>query len=223
MTKQTIAFILFVAFSGIHISGIIFQFPELAFFTKPLLLLSLLTLYVVSVESRNKFYVMALIFSFFGDVFLMKEGQLFFMIGLISFLIAHFFYIKIVLEKLNKISLKMTILSIIPFLIVLLSLLSFLKDYLNEMLIPVIIYGTTIAIFGVVSLIYFMKTSSRASLFMLVGAIIFMISDSVLAINKFYDQMQIFQIIVMFTYILAQFLIYKSMSEKDIKILNNPL
>ena len=157
---------------------------------------------------------MALIFSFFGDIFLMKDGQLFFMIGLISFLIAHFFFIKIVLGKLKGISLKMMITSIIPFLVLHLSLIFFLKDYLNEMLVPVVIYGTTITTFGVVSFIYFMKTGSRASLFMLLGAIFFMISDSILAINKFYDQKHIFQIIVMFTYILAQYLIFKSMQKE---------
>ena len=92
MTKQTVAFIIFISVSIIHVFGIILKLPEISFFTKPFLLLSLLTLYVVSVEKRNKLYVMALIFSFFGDVFLMKNRQLFFIIGLISFLIAHFLF-----------------------------------------------------------------------------------------------------------------------------------
>ena len=106
MTKQTVAIIIFISISLIHVFGIIFKLPEISFSTKPFLLLSLLTLYVVSVKKRNNLYVMALIFSFFGDIFLMKDGQLFFMIGLISFLIAHFFFIKIVLGKLKGISLK---------------------------------------------------------------------------------------------------------------------
>jgi uncharacterized membrane protein YhhN len=151
----------------------------------------------------------------------MNKGQMFFITGLVSFLIAHFLFIKIVLGKLKNISLKMTITSIIPFLIVLLSLLLFLKDYLSEMLVPVIIYGVTIGMFGVVSLIFFLKNKSTFSLFMLAGAIFFMISDSVLAINKFYSQGHIFQIIIMVTYILAQYLIYKSMIRENVKIANN--
>ena len=46
---------------------------------------------------------------------------------------------------------------------------------------------------------------------MLSGAIVFMISDSLLAINKFYNPAHIFDAAVMITYVLAQYLIYRSM------------
>ena len=146
----------------------------------------------------------------------MFEGALFFIFGLVSFLIAHLLFIKIVIQRLQKSSFSAIIYSVIPFLILLLCLILFLKNYLNELLIPVIIYGFTISIFGVVSLLDFINTKSKKSLLMLTGAIFFISSDSILAINKFYHSTVVFNIIIMVTYIIAQYLIYKSEIEKNI-------
>jgi len=90
-------------------------------------------------------------------------------------------------------------------------LIYLLINSLGELLIPVIIYGLTISVFGTVAFIDYLNSKSQKSLWMLAGAIVFVLSDSVLAINKFYTQKLLFEVIVMSTYILAQFLIYRSM------------
>ena len=77
--------------------------------------------------------------------------------------------------------------------------------------IPVFIYGMVISLFATLALISNEERKSKKSLNMLVGAVVFMISDSLLAINKFYFPNAIIEISTMFTYILAQYLIYRSM------------
>ena len=141
----------------------------------------------------------------------MFEGELYFIIGLISFLLAHLLFINIVIKEIKKNTIKIIIIAAFPFVIVFSLLIFRLKNSLGEMLFPVIIYGLTIATFGTVSLINFREKKSMKSIFMLFGAIIFMVSDSVLAINKFYEQAHIFEIIVMATYVLAQYFIYRAM------------
>ena len=155
--------------------------------------------------------LLALIFSFMGDVFLMFEGELYFIVGLVSFLIAHLFFIKIVFGRLQKSTISKILVSIFPFLTLFLFLIFFLKDTLNELLIPVIIYGFTISIFGVVAMLDYVNTKTTQSFLMFVGALIFISSDSILAINKFYNTTQIFAVLIMITYIVAQYLIYRSM------------
>lgn len=211
MNKVKITFLVFVIVSILDIIGVIFKIPSLVYVFKPLILFSLIFLYVFSLPKRLKWYVMALELCFFGDVLLMFEGKLFFIAGLVSFLLAHFLFIKIVIGRIQKTSIIKIITSIIPFLIFFCLLIFTLKDSLNEMLLPVIIYGLTISIFGVVSLIDFQNTRSKKSMLMLIGAIVFMVSDSVLAINKFYNPMHIFEVIVMITYLLAQYFIFRSM------------
>ncbi|MBE0423401.1 MAG: lysoplasmalogenase [Lutibacter sp.] len=213
MVKK-IALFAFVLVSVLDLIGLIFNIESLLYVFKPFIMLTLLFLYTSSVVDTNKWYSTALIFSFFGDVFLMYSGQLPFKIGLISFLIAHILFIKIVISRIKEVKFLKALFSAIPFLAVFSFLIFTLKDSLHEMLWPVVIYGLTIATFGAVSLLDFLNTKSKKSILMLFGAVIFMISDSLLAINKFYSPVHIIEVFVMITYVVAQYLIFLSMIKK---------
>ncbi|MDO9275249.1 MAG: lysoplasmalogenase [Lutibacter sp.] len=208
---KKIALFVFILVFVLDLIGIIFKIESLLYIFKPFIMLSLLFLYSKSVFETNKWYTTALIFSFFGDVFLMYPGQLPFKIGLVSFLIAHILFIKIVIHRIEKVSFISILTAVIPFGTVLLALIFTIKDSIGELLLPVVFYGITISAFGTVSLIDYLNTKSKKSLFMLLGAIVFMLSDSLLAINKFYFPIEIFGSLVMVTYIAAQYLIYRSM------------
>ena len=217
MNKAKVTFFVFVFVSILNIIGIILEIPILIYIFKPFIILSLLFLYVFSLPKRLKWYVMALELSFFGDVFLLFTGKLFFIAGLVSFLIAHLLFIKIVVNRIKEVHFSKIIVSAIPFLAVFSLLIFTLKDSLHEMLWPVVIYGLTISTFGIVSLIDFLNTKSKMSMLMLFGAIIFMISDSLLAINKFYNPAHLHEVIIMATYIFAQYLIFRSMLQQNVE------
>ncbi|MDX1829198.1 MAG: lysoplasmalogenase [Lutibacter sp.] len=219
MNKIKLTFLLFLFASVMDIIGIILKTPMLIYVFKPLIIIALLFLYVFSLPKRLKWYVIALEFSFFGDVLLMFSGKLFFMAGLLSFLMAHILFIKIVINQIKKTSILKVIIASVPFLMLFLGLMFVLRNSLNELLIPVIIYGLTISTFGVVSLINYLQKKSVKSFLMLVGAVVFITSDSLLAINKFYNPNKIFEVLIMVTYIVAQYLIFKSMvlSPKKVK------
>ena len=208
---KKIALFAFVIVSVLDIIGIIFKIESLTFIFKPFILLALLFLYSQSVEFRNKWYAMALIFCFFGDVFLLYSGENVFKFGLGFFLIAHLLFIAVVAKRIKKVNFLNGFISIIPFGIVLSLLLFLLKDFLKDLFIPVLIYGVVISTFGVVSLLDFLNTKSRNSLLMFFGALVFIVSDAVLAINKFYYAALVLQVAVMVTYISAQYLIYTAM------------
>jgi uncharacterized membrane protein YhhN len=220
VNKIKIALFVFVLASILDIVGIIFEMQILVYIFKPLIIFSLLFLYVFSLPKRIKWYVMALELSFFGDVLLLFSGELFFMGGLVSFLMAHFLFIKIVISRIKEVNFLKALFSAIPFLAVFGLLIFTLKDSLHEMLASVVIYGLTIATFGAVSFFDFLNTKSKKSLLMLFGAVVFMISDSLLAINKFYNPAHILEVFVMVTYVLAQYLIFMSMISETEKSSN---
>ena len=172
-------------------------------------MLGLLWYYLANSFHRNKLYILALIFSFFGDVFLLSTEKLFFLSGLISFLIAHIFYIFLVKKRLQKPGGIQLLMAVIPNLIILVVLLRFLYPSLGEMRIPVTIYGITITTFGAVSLLYFLQEKSKGALLLVIGTYAFIVSDAVLAINLFYKPFALLPVIIMVTYLLAQFLICK--------------
>lgn len=211
--RITVASILFLVTVILHIIGVLVN-ERLAFITKPFLITTLVVIYLVSVKKPSFNVVSALFFSFWGDVLLLFKEQ-FFVYGLISFLIAHIFFIKITSTFMKKISFQKAILGSTPFVIFLTSFLLLLKDNLGEMLLPVIIYGFVISLFGAITFLNYLQNKSTPNLWLFLGAVIFMVSDSIIAINRFYEPGEINQLLIMITYIVAQYLICKAIIAKS--------
>jgi uncharacterized membrane protein YhhN len=211
-TKTTIATSIFLAVVVLHIFGILTN-DFLAFISKPFIITTLVIVYLVSVKKPNFWYVSALFFSFWGDVLLLFKDH-FFVFGLASFLLAHIFYIKIVAGFIKKISLQKVFVVCLPFVVFLFSFLYFLKDNLGEMTIPVIIYGIVICTLGAISLLNYRQEKSSVNLWMFLGTIIFIISDGLIAVDKFINPNGIYQVFIMLTYIIAQYLICKALIAK---------
>jgi uncharacterized membrane protein YhhN len=168
------------------------------FFTKPLLLPIIIWFYFTYSQQNvfriNQWFLSGLILSFLGDVFLLFEWG--FMPGLGSFLLAHICYIVYFFKIKKK-----NVWSWLPFVFLYLgSFIYYIYPYLNAMTIPVVIYGITIA-----TMLYF-SISTYSSLLIL-GAVLFVISDSVLAINIFVQHSTEKDLIVMITYVLAQLIL----------------
>ncbi|PCI06319.1 MAG: hypothetical protein COB81_00790 [Flavobacteriaceae bacterium] len=214
--NKKIALLIFIIVASLDMLGIVFKIEILRLVFKPLILLSLIALYKVSTRKQiNKIYVLAMVFSFLGDVFLLFEGELFFMLGLGSFLIAHLFFIKVVIAWWKEVKLKKVLITAIPFGILVAGLILFLKDDLGEMLIPVIVYAMVIGAFGTVATVLYKQQKTTHALTMMLGAFVFMSSDTILSVNLFYKPMMLFNILVMITYVLAQYLIYKAVILKE--------
>ena len=82
-----------------------------------------------------------------------------------------------------------------------------LKDGLGEMLIPVVVYMVVILTMAVTAFLRKAKVSPLSYNLVLIGAICFMLSDSILALNKFYQPIPWSNVSIMITYALAQYLI----------------
>ena len=202
---------LFVLAVALDIVGIITGNQLMRFIFKPLIMLILMWYYSVIIEPENKLYLAVLFFSFLGDVFLLFNSQTNFMLGLASFLIAHVLLIKIVIGVLKKSTTIQKIIAIIPFAILFFGLVFLLKDNLGGLLIPVVIYASLITIFGILSLLNYLTEKTIPNLLLIGGATFFIISDSTLAINKFYQSESYFPVFIMITYVLAQYLICRYM------------
>ena len=215
-TKTTIASLLFLIVCIADIYAIIVGNRAIEMIAKPLITTSLIVLYLLSVKKPNFWYVSAVFFCFWGDVLLMFPKK-FFVLGLASFLLAHVFYIAISSKFLSKVSPLKILLHSSPFLAILGVLMYTIYPNLGELLIPVIVYGIVISVFGVVTFLVYTSEKSTANLWLFLGALIFILSDSILALNKFYESSEILGVSIMITYIVAQYLICKSMILKSTK------
>jgi uncharacterized membrane protein YhhN len=86
-------------------------------------------------------------------------------------------------------------------------LIIWLFPHLGDMKIPVAVYGFFISTMLIFALHSYFIGNKDAGKWMMGGAILFVISDSSLAINKFYQPFDLANIIIMVTYGLAQLFI----------------
>lgn len=210
-------------FSSIVILELVFGsnpvYEHFHYISKPAIVVSLLVffwMYSISLHSKlRRLIALALMFSLAGDILLMfvAKSQMYFLIGLVSFLIAHLMYIIAFAQQQNK-ALKPYRL-ILVLLVYACGLFYFLKDGLHDMLIPVIIYMVIILSMATMAFLRQNMISKTSYLLVLSGAILFMISDSILALNKFYQPLAYANVSIMFTYALAQFLIVLGILKQD--------
>lgn len=147
--------------------------------------------------------IAALLFSLVGDIFLMLPRDRF-IPGLVSFLAAHVFYIAAFAYESNR---ALSTWELIPFLIYGILMLRVLWSHLNQMRTPVILYMIAILMMGWVAASRWMLTGQDGSRQAFVGAILFIASDSVLALERFRGRFRSAQLLILSTYFMAQWLI----------------
>lgn len=191
----------------LHLFSILASMPLLADVTKPLLLSILIFFYLKQTLQHSKTLLGALIFSLLGDILLIFQGKngWFFITGLIAFLTAHIFYIIFFAKKItqnNGIKVKwMWVLLVALYSITFLTLL---MPSLGNMKIPVVLYTVVISLM-LLTVLHACNSSSISGKWCIAGAILFVISDSILAINKFYSPFPYAGFLIMLTYGMAQF------------------
>lgn len=204
--------ILFFVVSVAQLLSVAMGWTEVIVVSKTLIVLSLIGYYMGSVWKRNGHFLRALFFCWAGDVLLLKQAdaEIFFMLGLAAFLLGHLLYILAYRELRRKeggMQRAQKLRVSFPVALVGTSLILLLLPYLGSLLIPVI--GYALVLMGMVMAAFFRfgRTSPDSFWLVAAGAILFMISDSVLAINKFYAAFASAGPVIMLTYISGQYLI----------------
>jgi uncharacterized membrane protein YhhN len=198
-------------------------FPEIRFITKPLLMPLLMLGYYLEVKPLNTFsniLLWGLFFSWSGDVLLMLENYngSFFIGGLLSFLTAHILYISYFArtKSLRQPYLKSRPVMLLAVLAYIIELMYILWPHLGGMKIPVAIYGIMIGTMLCFALWQIGKLENKTAALFTAGAFFFVLSDSLLAINKFRSSFLYAGILIMLTYCLAQYLLARG-SARHIK------
>lgn len=218
MMKKKYWYLLFAFILIGDIVGIQLQNKELQFFFKPLILIVLIGYFDSQLRSFtkgiSKWILAALLFSLAGDVLLMfvEKNSIFFLLGLSSFLLAHIFYIVFFHHVRVNEKVKSNSWLLVAVVVYYAALNSLLSPYLGDMKIPVLVYGIVISFMFMLAMHMLFIKNKSAGQWMMFGALLFVISDSVLAINKFYQSFEYAGIIIMLTYGLAQLFIVEGAS-----------
>lgn len=211
----------FTLIALVVVSRLFSNFALLNYICKPLLMPVLGLFFLVSNETNNKQKAgifLALFFSWLGDVFLLFETkhELFFIAGLSAFLLAHLFYIfvfKLDVKQYHLLKSK-------PYLplILLMYLAGFfylLQPNLNELLLPVSVYASIICAMLLFAVLRYKQVNQKSFHLISIGAILFVLSDSVIAINKFLMPFNWAYPLIIVLYAVGQFYIIKGIVSKE--------
>ncbi len=161
--------------------------------------IALLVLAVINTEPNyiRPILLLALVFSAFGDLLMAFDAFLF---GVAAFLLAQLSY-AVILRHYWQSAHKRWFLTVV-LIIYMLAMAWLLTPNLGNLLLPVIAYLITITAMGLLAV-----QSSLPIRWVLLGAMLFIISDSFIAINKFINPFPFESYWIMSTYYAAQFML----------------
>lgn len=203
----------------LHIAAIIFlPNNDSIIAASKLMLMPVLIFWVLSSlrlqENSSRLYLLllALVFSLLGDFFLLDiiPGINSFILGLSSFLLAHISYTLLFTNSIKDLyhCFRAPVVGLSIFMLLwAAAVMYFLIPKLSDMLVPVSFYVLVIVLMVLSAISRFRRVSRQVFYLVAAGAISFLFSDMVIAINKFGSTIAHERIIVMSSYILAQYLI----------------
>ena len=186
----------------VHLVALLVVAAPLSNFTKPLLMPILLAGFLFALPRwRSEIALLGslgILFSFLGDTSLMYSGEIGFLLGLGFFLLAHVAYLTLFMRKLRMRRLPA---SAAIYGVWWLALVVVLAPYTGVLLVPVAVYGLVLGAMAAFSL-----TCNR---FIAIGGAVFVVSDTLLGLNKFLPGFELWQVdfVIMLSYIAAQGLI----------------
>jgi uncharacterized membrane protein YhhN len=217
---MTYFIIVFFSFCAIHLFGEILLIKNkenkngllIRYTTKPLLMPLLACVYILDNNNLDWWVVLGIAGGFIGDMCLMipdpEKTKRFFKIGLISFLLGHLFYIiaLILMTDFSKYewwSISLTI----PYIAIGVIVYPRLIKHTGKMKIPVTVYLIVIIFMGISTTFLWGSSETIGIILLMMGAFVFIISDTINAFNKFAKEIPNERLYTMSTYLIGQFLL----------------
>ncbi|MBC8221042.1 MAG: lysoplasmalogenase [Proteobacteria bacterium] len=182
---------------------------------KPLTMLLIVVMGLILLPEKLDWYhyalLIGLLFSIGGDVALMWPSDKF-MLGLVSFLTGHIFYIS---GLISGIELSLSWYVWVPLIILGSGMFLGLRSGLGRMQIPVLLYILVILIMSGTAWERHFQLELPQTYFALWGATLFILSDALLAWNRFRVKFKSAQLFILGTYYTAQWALAISLSQSD--------
>jgi uncharacterized membrane protein YhhN len=193
--------------AAVDIAAQYFGRRTIVYIFKPLTMVFVISIAATDAADRKSGYrnliIAGLCCSLVGDVFLMLPSDRF-VPGLLSFLVAHLLYIGAFRSRTFGLSSAWPAAACASYGIL---MLWFLFPHLGEMKLPVSIYLIVILVMAWQAFNRWVTNTQAGSAFAALGAVLFVASDSIIAIDRFYGRVLFADLLIMATYFSAQWLI----------------
>lgn len=220
--KKIFLYVVFVIIVVGDLVGEYLQSPQIDYIFKPLIMIWIASFFAIHSKHINKKIVkltlFAFLFSWLGDILLMfaNEKFSFFVLGLVSFLIAQLFYINLFLNTIvlsgERPFLKKHSIYLVFYIIYGLAVYTLLYNSLNGVLkLAVFVYMLALLSMSAMALNRYGNGHRISFQYVFTGSLLFVFSDTLIAINRFLVPIPFEGMLIMATYISAQFLIMRGL------------
>ena len=203
--------IVFILSTSVHLYASLKNDKPLRDKTKPFILLSLLGFYSYSVREIEYTVVLALLFSWIGDLLLIPKGVKWFAMGGVSFMVSHIFFILSYNKSINFALINPVIIIVLAlfFFVVVSIIFSKLKEHLPKALFyPMYLYLLINGAMNCFAIFRFISNRDLGGIITLIGANLFFISDCSLFFVRFKKNCLLkTHFLVMLTYSIGELLI----------------
>ena len=201
----------FLVSTAVHLYASLRKDTRLRNVTKPFILLSLLGFYVLAARSVSAAVVLALLFSWLGDVLLIPKGVKWFTAGGIAFMISHAFFVAAYTKDVvfSRIPVFLIVLLAVFFAAAVAFIFSKLKPHLPKALFyPMFLYLLINGTMNCFAIFRCVSAPSAATLTTAIGAALFFVSDTALFFVRFKKDSRLkTHFLVMLTYSIGELLI----------------
>ena len=200
------------------------QLVRLRAVSKPMIVLSLMLLICVTTKLKGRFHkriFAGLVFALAGDILMMQvtTDLVYFNYGLAAFLICHFCYISAFYldfrsapeldKKGAKLAIALCALCSIGFYF-------YIRPHLGPMRLQVLTYTIVISLMLMMAAFRNRRVNRSSFLLIMTGAILFYLSDALLAFNQFVQRFDHAALLVIATYMAAQYLIVMGAADRKL-------
>ena len=225
MKRSSVLLMLFVVVCATELLAVTVDWQIAHLTAKPLIMLSLLGYYLSTTVKRSATFIAALLFCWAGDVLLLfqSKDEIFFILGLVAFLTGHVLYILAYrrfqwADRRNELMPTQKIRFSFPIILAGTGLIVVLFPSLGSLKIPVVVYAVVLMLMVMTALFRYGRTNPGSFWLVFIGAAVFMSSDSLLAINKFYSPFYLSGFFIMLTYSVAQYLMVEGVVRHDVEL-----
>lgn len=195
---------------------VLYYIKDYRMVVKPMIMGSLIGFYTGNVVKQSPVFLLGMVFALIGDIFLLFDNELFFIIGLGGFLLMQVFYTAEFFKD-RADSIKQAVLPIVIVYIVGLIFLILMWSGLGDLKWPVMMYA--IAITTMVSSAFLRNKDVIWYNAVIWGVLLFLLSDAWLGMAKFgVVNSGLDSVIVMLSYMAAQYLIVRGITEREVPV-----
>lgn len=156
----------------------------------PFLTLSLIYDYHITVGKDQTLYFV-LTFCLLGDIIIMSDDFYYFISGLMAYWGASILYCFTLNRELEEPLIELLkkwkyILPLLVYGMYYLLLMYFIKPYLKELFIPIMIYSATLSFAAALSIIAYLRQKTKSITYFTAGLVLLSITASLIGVNRFY-------------------------------------